>query len=654
VRSFRIVDAISFLDDHPLARDSAGKLKSRIATAFPRHRTLVTLPGMHASQRNAFIERLSAQRRGEGKEPLSRQERELEWNCAVDCIVENEGIHIRPDPANMPLAFEADEMIQRLLPKHRVSFLGVLNVKVRDAIKKRGELWRITPLPKTPEEMRAMIEGSRMGIGGREMYYYSTASGVRFLTCQQFSDLGRFDDEELRRHLVEIADHLGRANAAGYPELAFFPAKTPEGTGISRADFSRVDFRVLPPAELRRLFAQMRDRLVAAVRPELRRDDPENVEWRSSLVAALVGREDELVSEEALLGLSPEFFMQIEWLPGGRIEKGEIIFEQMAEEPDPDARRLRDELPRKFIFNFLREYGDLEYVNMGRVIGSLSRRPAIRGRRGVYVAVLKQRRDSEEIVTVIRMQKQGVREYLDQGYTLLDAMVRAEEYTDYILDRRLGCRQLGMNLPLRVTAKRISERYVTREGGAFPIWTAYVEREYVRGVATDKLPSSRFASEEFSLRFARLLGEAAAPNLVVGRCDTTGIPLFDDGDEVLVVDPGGMPVDIVVTDPTGTFGDCASPLAEFTPKYALAVRRRLGILADPGKFADSFLQAFEKKLRHLQEEYRERRNAFDSLFAHLPAQEPGSFAYRWHRVLSRLDETDPREIVDLMRGNMRL
>ena len=194
---------------------------------------------------------------------------------------------------------------------------------------------------------------------------------------------------------------------------------------------------------------------------------------------------------------------------------------------DEELKRLCDEKPQKFIFNFVREYGDLEYVNIGRVIGSLSRRPAFYGRRGVYIAVLKlSGQQQRKSCSIIRMQKYGVREYLDDGRQLLDAMIRSEEYTEYILDRRLGCRQLGMNLPTRVTAKRISERYVSVERrSSFVIWSPYFERDYIRGIATDKVPPCRFEDEEFALRFARLLGRAAAPNMIVGRCDLGGNPL---------------------------------------------------------------------------------------------------------------------------------
>jgi hypothetical protein len=646
-----LTPGVTILGEHPFARTPAGKLKARIATAFPGHDTLVTVPGIHVTQRQAFVDHLDAARKARQEPPLTAEEHEREWGQAVDLIIVEGAIQIRPDPRAMALAFQADELLQRLVAKHRVRFLGVLNEQVREAIKQRGELWRITPLPKTPGEMRAMIEASRIGIGGREIYYYGEMTGTRFLTFQELQGLGRLGDEELRSLLDEIGRHLGRRNAAGNPELAFFGT----GTGISRADFTRIDFPALGSAALREAYGALVEKFRAAARPALVKDDPENLEWKNAMVAALIGRENELVSEGSLLGLSAEFFMQIEWLPGGRMEEGELVLDpvlDVAEAGGGPGEHLRDEKSRKFILNFVREYGDLEFVNVGRVIGSLSRRAAMPGRRGVYIAALKQRHNPAEIVTIIRMQKQGVREYLEQGLSLLDAMISAEEYTEYILDRRLGCRQLGMNLPLRVTAKKISERYIPPRGAAYSIWTPYFEREYIRGIATDKLAPALFESREFSIRCARLLGQAAAPNIVVGRCDRTGSPLFDDGDEVMVLDAEGMPQDIVVADHTGTFNDYAVPLAEFTMKYALPVTRRRSFLADPDAFARAYCAALQDRLQRIQEDYRRRRKAFDSLFLHLHAQEPGSLAYRWKRVLARMDETSPAALADLVQGNI--
>ena len=642
---------LTILGESPFARTPAGRLKARIATAFPGHDTLVTVPGIHVTQRQAFLDHLDEQKHARGEPALTKAERDREWGLAVDLIIVEGAIQIRPDPNNMPLAFLADEMLQRLIAKHRIRFLGVLNERVREAIKRRGELWRITPLPKTPEEMGAMIESSRIGIGGREIYYYGELTGTRYLTFQEFQGLGRLEDAELRSHLGEIFRHLGRRNAAGNPELALFGT----GTGISRADFTRIDLHALDSAGLREAYDGILAKFRAAVKPALLRDDPESFEWKNAMVAALIGRENELVTGGGLLGLSAEFFMQIEWLPGGRMEEGELMLDpvlEVAEAGGGPGENLRDQKSRKFILNFVREYGDLEFVNVGRVIGSLSRRAAMPGRRGVYIAALKQRQNPAEIVTIIRLQKQGVREYLEQGLSLLDAMISAEEYTEYILDRRLGCRQLGMNLPLRVTAKKISERYVPPKGAGYPIWTPYFEREYIRGIATDKLPPALFESREFAARCAHLLGQAAAPNIIVGRCDRTGSPLFDDGDEVMILDAVGMPEDIVVADHTGTFNDYACPLAEFTVKYALPVTRRRSFLPDPAGFARAYCAAFEDRLQRIQEDYRRRRKAFDSLFLHLPAQEPGSFAYRWKRALARLDETSPTALADLVRGNI--
>jgi hypothetical protein len=642
---------ITILGYPPFARTPEGKLRSRIATAFPAHDTLVTVQGIHVTQRQAFLDHLDKVRRDRGEPTLTQEEKDTEWSQAVDLIIVEGAIQIRPDPNDMDLAFLADEMLQRIIAKHKIRFLGVLNEQVREAIKRRGELWRITPLPKTDEEMRLMIESSRMGIQGREIYYYGVLTGTRFLTFHEFEGLGRLEDSELRSHLVEIATLLGKRNAAGNPEVACFGA----GAGLSRADFTRIEFAALDSASLRRAFSDLVEKFRTAVAPAFLRDDPQNLEWKNAMVAALIGHENELVTEAPLLGLSAEFFMQIEWLPGGRMEEGGLVLDPVLDADEAEGGpgdRLGDQKSRKFILNLVREYGDLEFVNIGRVIGSLSRRPAAPGRRGVYIAALKQRQNPAEIVTIIRLQKQGVREYLEQGLSILDAMIAAEEYTEYILDRRLGCRQLGMNLPVRVTAKKISERYVPEKGPGYPIWTPYFEREYIRGIATDKLPPALFVSGEFAIRCARLLGQAAAPNIIVGRCDGTGGPLFDDGDEVMVLDSEGMPSTIVVSDHTGTFNDFACPLAEFTVKYALPVTRRRSYLPDPFAFARVYCDAFEDRVQRIQDDYRKRRKAFDSLFLHLPAQEPGSFAYRWKRILARLDETNPRALADLVRGNI--
>ena len=646
----------TIIGEHPLAKDADGRLKSRIATVFPFADTIVTLPGIHATQRIAFLDLLENQRREEGRPPLSAEEQSALFDSAVDLVVEDHTILIRPDPANMPLAFKGDEVLQELVSKQRVKFLFVVNPKVREALKRRGECWRIAALPRSPEEMQQLIAGSRIGIGGREIYYFGKATGTRFLTCHEFAQLGTLDDEELRKYLVEIKTYSARTNRLGCPEVSFFAA----GPGFSKAPLAAQDFAALDAAGLRAAYLALCETFRQEVRPELRRDDPENCAWRNAMVAAILGQADQAIPEETLLGLSSEFFMQVEWLPGARIEQGELIFDPVMEERlegvSPEVEQSWVEKTRGFIFNAVREYGDLEYVNIGRIVGSLSKRPAYHGRRDVYVIEMKQRDDPKQIVKIIRMQKWGVCENLDEGKDLLTAIRESDTYTEFILDRRLACRQIGMNIPARFTARKLPEIYrgPRADGPGILIRSPYFEREYVYGVATDKIPPERFQREEFALLFARHLGWTAAANIIVGRCEINGRVVFDDGDEVLVEDADGLPREIVVADHTSTFVDYSTNLRRFAAEYATPIDDRAAWVACPQPFADAYLDAFLERFCHIQDEYRQRKRAFDRLFKQQPRDPAGNFAERWEQVLDRLDRTDARELRQLIRESISL
>ena len=378
------------------------------------------------------------------------------------------------------------------------------------------------------------------------------------------------------------------------------------------------------------------------------------------MYAALIGEDEKAISEESLLGLSSEFFMQIEWLPGGRIEEGELIFDpafELAEETgDPELRRLCDEKCRGFIFNFVREFGDLEYVNIGRVVESLSQRAKSPGRRDVYIAQVKQRGITDEIVKIIRMQKWGIREHLDDGKRLLDAIIQSEEYTEYILDRRLGCRQLGMNLPARTTAKRISERYSGPRrdcAGRDDLVAVLRARLHPRhGHRQD-------SAAEAGRRGVRLAaGPAAGPG---------GRPQHDRG-TLRLAGPRGVrrrrrggdrerapacrwrsswPIRWAPSPTT-------APTWSISPRNMPApVNRRLPLLADPEEFAALYVDAFVTRFSKIQLEYRKRKRAFDTLFKHRPRDEAGSFAYRWECVLDRLRRAVPQNLGNLIRSHFR-
>ena len=217
-------------------------------------------------------------------------------------------------------------------------------------------------------------------------------------------------------------------------------------------------------------------------------------------------------------------------------------------------------------------------------------------------------------------------------------MLEAEDYTDFVLDRRLGCRQLGMNLTPRITAHKIRVTYENRdrENNGITIWSTYFEREYVPGIATDKIPRSRFENDQYAVRFARLLGWAAAPNMIVGRCvidepkKAVKKVVFDDGDEVVQEDASRLPEGIVVADQMGTFREYKLPLISFAEDYAKPVNERLQwqprSVRCPVEFANAYLDAFLGRFTQIQQEYFRRKRGFDSLFRHQRGTRKGTSA----------------------------
>ena len=167
---------------------------------------------------------------------------------------------------------------------------------------------------------------------------------------------------------------------------------------------------------------------------------------------------------ELIQGISPEFYRQIEWLPGGRVEKGQLLFDPLYDEyqrtRDPELADLCDLRVRSIIFNLMRLFGSIDYVNVGRIPRSLLRKPIAGVRRGsVYIVQYKEVSEPLSRVFILRFQKWGIAEHLDEGKDLLTAILEANDYADYIMDRRLACRQLGMNLPRNVGFGQFTEKY---------------------------------------------------------------------------------------------------------------------------------------------------------------------------------------------------
>lgn len=644
---------------HPFEKNADGSQKVRIGTLFLDSGVLYTEPpGVHAWQRSAFIELVNAERALTGQPPLSLDEEEQLCARSVDLFFDPAQILIRPNPQQMAAAFAADELLQELVSKRQVVFLNVGDARVREAIKRRGEYWRLSSIPKARDKKRELVSGSRVAIFGQPVYFYNRLTGTRWLTCEAFSSLEKLDDLALAEHLQEIADHSIRQNRLGRPEVGFFAADL---LHFGAQQFAGAGFPQLAPDALRAKFQELKERFHSAVHESFRRDVYTKDAWLDRMLATLFLDGNEAQTEQLLSGLSPEFFMQVEWLPGGRFEEGEFmfdpIFEEAARHPqNADLQYICDERAKGIIFNFIREYGNLEYINLGRIPESLSlarRQPP--GRRGVYLAEFQIRGARAPIKRFMRLQKWGVWEHLDEGKDLATAVEESDEYTDFWLDRRLGCRQLGMNLPSQVVMRRLAEAYIGTNQlyCGQTVRTTYFERDYLAGIATDKLPVINYSKPDYAARLAALLGRAAASSVIVGRSlDQGKQPVFDDGDEVVGEGDDGLPEEIMLGDHSGAFGEYRLPLENFAEHYARPVNTRAKVISRPPEFALAYLAAFRKQFLHIQDDYRKRRRAFDTLFKHCRYDENGSFSYRWECVLRRLDQADVDPLIAAIRRHI--
>lgn len=633
------------------AKDAKGMLQTRIGTVFLRTPGLVTTRGIHAMQRLAFIDALNERRANEGRPPLTQAEIDAEIAESVDLLFDENFALIRPDPNNMALAIRGDEFLQKFVSKRRIRYLNIQSKLVRDALRTRGEAWRMAPIPRFTEEIRALIESSRVGINGRAIYYYNNLTGTRFLTLGSFRSLGKLDATELRALLVEIRKNLQCKNRFANPEVDFLPKGA-----LPVSLFAGETFEALDDAALRTSYSRLLAAFDAAVKdPSLRQDDPEDSGWRKALSAALVQKANETGVSAVIEGLSPEFFMQIEWLPGGRVEEGELFFDPIFEEADAhpedeQLRRLCDHRARAILFNYLREYSQIQYVNIGRTRRSLSGRTGQGPRAFVYIVELKERHRPQPQVKIIRIQRWTVASHLAGGRSLLQAMVDAEDYTDYVMDRRLGARQLGMHLPSIMVPRTFRETVKDRYGTEHSVCTGYFERDYISGYATDKIPEQLYASDAFSQAFFRLLGQAAAPNIIIGRATVEGgKTIFDDGDEVILLDAFHLPNQLILSEPTGAFTNYNKPYATTIADYAAALNRRKDLISDFEAAANIFVTSFEDELRRIQQTYRDRRAGFDTLFRDRPMDVNGSIAYRWKCVLERLDAVNPQALAYQLR-----
>ena len=648
---------MKILGDPIFAKDENGRLKSRVGTIFlTGHPGLVTQCGIHAMQRQAWIDEVNRERSEEGLLELTEDEISSLIAHSVDLLFLDDVVLIRPDPDRMDLALWADEELQKIVSKRQIRFLNTHAKRVRDALRARGENWRMARDARTREAVDRQIARGRTAIRHEAIYHYNGNTGTRYVTAGAYAQVGALPDAAFRAQMEEIVSGLNSRNRLGSPDVDLFP---PSLDPEIRKMFRELKPAALSDAQLREAAAKIEMAWRMALPSELRDENPEsNLAWRAEMGEALSRKanETEVGDNELIQGISPEFYRQIEWLPGGRVEKGQLIFDPLYDEyqrtQDPELAELCDLRVRSIIFNLMRLFGSIDYVNVGRIPRSLARKPVSGTHRGnVYIVQYKEVGEPLSRVFIIRFQKWGIAEHLDEGKDLLTAIIEANGYADYIMDRRLACRQLGMSLPRHVGFGQFTEKYTGQnQYYGTTVRAYYYARQYVHGIASDKVPVERFHNPAFALKFAELMGEAAALDLVVGRRATeTNEPLFDKNYEVLQIGPKGLPVRLIVTDHAGSFVDYKTPLDEGVAPYANVVRRREKYVTDFADFAKVYVAAFGRRLAEVQRIYRDRRAAFDDLFAGRPYDQAGSGAYRWACVLKRLDACDPAAVATALK-----
>ena len=637
------------------ATDGNGQLLSRVGTIFLKTPGLVTAKGIHAMQRVVWLDEVNRMRAAAGQPAMTAEEEDDELARSVDLVFTERFVLIRPDPDHMDLALEADEALRTLVSKRRIRFLNTHAAKVRNALRARGENWRMARAPISQEDMCRQIEEAKVSIDGlNRIYYYNHATGTRYLTVGGCYGFGKLPREVLRAQMHEAQTLMARRNRFGMSEVDLFPVTTP--IEIKQA-FMSIDVNALDDEALHAAIEKNYLAWRMTMPAELREETLDNFDWRNEMSRTLsIGPNETAADERDLIqGISPEFYRQIEWLPGARIDRGQVIFDTIWDEfnrtGDPELAQICDPRVRNIIFNFSRLFADIEYLNIGRIVHSLAREPGAAKRRGsVYLLQIKTSDRDKAMILMLRFQKWGVAEHLDEGKDLLRSIMEANEYTDYIFDRRLMCQQLGMKLPTRVGSGQCTEAYHgSNQYNGTTVRADYNVRTYVQGTASDKIPPTRFRHPVFALKFAQLMGEAAALDLIVGRRSTeTDENLFDKFYEVVQFGDDGLPVRIMITDHAGSFVNYLRSFEESVAPYADVVRRRKAHVPDYEAFSRAYVEAFEQRLAQVQADYRARRQAFDELFVHRPFDAAGSGAYRWAKTLERLDRCEPARIARLL------
>jgi hypothetical protein len=663
---------LQIMGEHPLEKDENGKLKNYISTLLPFENAIITGKGIHATLAQQYVDKENIKRIAKGLKPFTLEEEINITTNRVSLILQNDKIYIRPDVVDLSL--NADEILKDIVPDWKIRYLEISNPEnweIKHHLEEKGQCWKMNINPNLFD---------KVCINNSEIYYYNKNTGTRYLTYDDFSKLDNGKtSEELANTLNEIKWFVNVKNRLGNPEVALFKAQNSIFDNYKETDFTKIGKDHIYSA-----YNELKSKFHSEVKEDLfRKDDKDSKQWREAMLANLKSTYDSNVCEEELIGLDKEFHIHIRWLAGAEIVNGSPVqdpaFKDFSENPnEPQLQIICDKKVPTFIDHFIEEYPDLEYINIGEVTESLSGRINIPGRRKMYLASMKTPSQEHEIVKIIRMMKWDVMNRITtHGDSFEKAKQMSTEYANYILDRHKACRKLGMKIP-HTKIKHVTEQY---EGQEIP--STYIERDYVRGMATNKIPTFYFNDREFSLSFGKMLWGEAAINMIAGRFDPENkTVLFDDADEILKK-ANGTAEEIVVADPTKAFADYMSDFYtldlhklnsekfkhgesfDITKAYAEKLSSRIQLIEGKCKQEDrgysaqefvdvcisSFIHKFEKTKQYCKT-HKAELLAIDFL-DNRPATEEGSMQWKWRKIIDRLESADAKKIGNAIKSQVQ-
>lgn len=630
-------EGITFIGPDLFAKDDKGNLLSPIASVFPKYRTIITVRGIHACHASAMLELLKLKSPQE-----SVKDADLEFGIyqdAVALLIRNDIILIRSDPEEMEHIFAADEILQRFLPKERIQFTGLHLPEVRSKLRHRGESWRMSPPPRSLCEIGEYVRSSKVQVTTGLTVYYNAPTGGRFLTYAEFAGIRNLieqDPPEALARLKEIHNLLQRVNNWGSKELTFF---LPAGRTV---DFEELGYLISllqgrpdpgNSSEALAIFDRLAEKFSRSAGPELTIDVESNAVWRTTMFCRLYDINEQEMEEWAL-GLSPEFHLNVKWLPGASVSAQDLHFHSGV------SRRVQG-----LISHFWNRSGGFKSINIGHVEVSQSERDISGEERDVYLAVMTTG-ECQEAIRLIRLMKWDVIHRIKMGVPLEKAISMTLYYRNYIFDRLHAAAQLGFPI-LSYNEIRLEEEIP----GLGQVPAFFFDRRYVPGVVTDKIPLSFYGRRRFILKLSSLLGAAATFSLVLGRASPrTGKIFYDDGDELIQFDTSGIPTCLINIETTGSFTDWTTPIVSMLPQCLVRFRAHLNKALERGvphpvveESITLFADALIDKLKDVRETVFSPFSTLRDLFKNREP-EPGGIRNRWEGIISRLENTDPEEL----------